>query len=61
MKLLILFIGTSQKAADDKKEYEKAFYQLPNGKVIKSTLVTNVLFDYLNPDKLIVIGTPQSI
>jgi len=62
MKVLISFIGTGKQAAnDDKKEYETALYQLPNGDIIESSLITSVLFDYLNPDKLVVIGTSRSI
>ena len=62
MKVLISFIGTGEKAAnEDKKEYETALYQLPNKIIIESSLITSVLFDYVKPDKLIVIGTPKSI
>ena len=62
MKVLISFIGTGKQAAnEDKKEYETALYQLPNEDIVESSLITSVLFDYLNPNKLIVIGTSKSI
>lgn len=62
MRVLVSFIGTGKPAAnEDKKEYETAFYKLPNEEVIESSLITSVLFDYLKPDKLVVIGTPKSI
>ncbi|MEO2153567.1 MAG: TIGR02221 family CRISPR-associated protein [Aquificota bacterium] len=61
-KVLISFIGTGRKAqGGGKEEYQKAIYQIPNRRPKESSLITSVLFNELKPDKLIVIGTPQSI
>jgi len=61
-KILISFIGTGRPAqGEEEKEYQKARYLLPEGSFQDSTLVTSVLYNYLKPDKLVVIGTPESI
>jgi cell division protein DivIC len=61
-KILISFIGTGRPAqGEEEKEYQKARYLLPEGSFQDSTLVTSVLYNYLKPDKLVVIGTPDSI
>ena len=61
-RVLISFIGTGKKAeGDDSQEYEKATYQFPDGSIERSSLITSSLFKYLNPDKVIVLGTPDSI
>jgi len=61
-RVLISFLGTGKKAqGEGKQEYEKANYQLPDGNLQESSLITSVLYKYLQPDRLIVIGTPESI
>jgi cell division protein DivIC len=61
-KILVSFIGTGRPAqGEEEKEYQKARYLLPEGSFQDSTLVTSVLYNYLKPDKLVVIGTPDSI
>jgi len=61
-KVLISFIGTGRKAqGEGKEEYIKTLYQLPNGKLIETSLLVSALFNYIKPDKLVVIGTPESI
>jgi len=61
-KVLISFIGTGKKAqAEGKEEYQKARYKLSDDFIKDSSLITSVLYEYLKPDKLIVIGTPESI
>ena len=62
MRVLISFIGTGRKAANEgKQEYETAIYGLPDGSQRESSLITSVLYHHLKPDKLIVIGTAKSI
>ena len=62
MRVLISFIGTGRKAANEgKQEYEKAIYGLTDGSQRESSLITSVLYHHLKPDKLIVIGTAKSI
>jgi len=61
-KVLISFIGTGKKAeGGGVEQYEEAIYQFPNGFKKKSSLITSVLFEYINPDKVIIIGTSESI
>jgi len=62
MKVLISFIGTGKKAANEgKQEYETAIYELPSGTTRESSLITSVLYHWIKPNKLIVIGTEKSI
>ena len=63
MRVLISFIG---RGIPDKKsgragDYVKTVYELPDGSKKETTLITSALYDYLKPDKLILIGTPGSI
>jgi len=61
-KVLISFIGTGKKAeGSEAEQYQKTIYQLPNGLRRKSSLITSVLFNHLDPDKTVIIGTSQSI
>ncbi len=60
---MISFIG---RGIPDKKtnrpgDYVKTVYELPDGSKKETTLITSALYDYLKPDKLILIGTPGSI
>ena len=61
-RVLISFIGTGRKAEGEiSQEYEEAIYQFPDGSRYKSSLITSTLYDYLKPDKIIVLGTSDSI
>jgi len=59
--VLVSFLGTGGRAKGEKKEYSKTVYRLPSGEKVETKLITSVLFNYLKPDKLIIIGTPQSV
>jgi cell division protein DivIC len=61
-RVLVSFIGTGRKAqGEGKKEYIKTRYRFPDESEQETPLITSALFNYLKPDKLIVIGTPESI
>ena len=60
---LISFIGTGviDKSGASQRKYREAQYSL-NGKLLgKSSFVTAILYDYLNIDNLILIGTAKSM
>lgn len=61
-KILISFVGTGKKAdKSEAEQYEETVYQFPNGFEKKTSLITSALIEYLNPNKIIIIGTSRSI
>jgi len=61
-EVLVSFIGTGGRAeGGKKKEYERTDYLFPNGEKKNTALITSALFDFIKPDKLIVIGTAESV
>lgn len=61
-KVLISFIGTGKKSRDGKaeREYEKAIYKL-SGKEVRTPFIAKALKEFVEPDKIFLIGTPHSM
>ncbi len=62
MKVLITILGKGQFNRELKKfDYNTATYQLPDGFLHTTKLVSDALATYINPDKVYVIGTRESL
>ena len=61
-KVLISFIGTGKKSRDGKaeREYEKATYKLAE-KEMSTPFIAKALKEFVEPDKIFLIGTPHSM
>ncbi|WP_179287569.1 TIGR02221 family CRISPR-associated protein [Paraferrimonas haliotis] len=62
-KVLVALLGTGQKADDEKNNnsYSTTDYQIETQLYQGETLLANVLANHINPDKIILIGTQQSM
>lgn len=63
-KVLISFVGTGRPSLIEGKtirEYRKAKYSIDGVNLGESTFVASILYDYLNIDSLILIGTSKSM
>jgi len=62
MKVLISTLGRGQK--DEEKgayDYREGVYLLPDGREVRTKLVTRALLDYIEPDEIYILGTDESL
>ncbi len=59
-KVLISTLGRGQKE-NGKYDYKEGVYFLPDGREVRTKLVSKALIDYIKPDEIYILGTRESL
>ncbi len=59
-KVLISTLGRGQKE-NGKYDYKEGVYLLPDGREVRTKLVSKALIDYIKPDEVYILGTRESL
>lgn len=59
-KVLISTLGRGQREGD-RYDYKEGVYLLPDGREVRTKLVSKALMDYIGPDEIYILGTEKSL